>query len=287
MAGRYRIYGRLDSRQTVMLTTVLMAKRLDAELVEETALLSLSLAARSGQEHGPYLRTPEGFVLGDLHAILEWIEALVPEPPLLPARPVRRVCARLLEDWIEFWLPLWPRRSWGPLESLDAHLESAHFLLGAAPTRPDWSLAAWLETEVLVRPHARAYLERRAPRLASLGTDLLAASPEPVRDDVVPISLLGVLEGIARDFHVYLAANQAAIKDREDRVVLDLGMGQTAFPVRRECEARRVRIAAELEALEPSQRIAVRRLLEPVGAWHALTLPNVLESLDPEDPRDL
>jgi len=287
---RYTIYGDLADRDTVALTTILVAKSLSVEFVPESASLSLSLASRAGSVSGPYLRTPEGFVLSGLHATLDWIERMHPEPALMPTTPVRQTCARLLEDWIESWLPRWPRRSWTTLERIGAHLEAAGFLLGLEPSRPDWLLAAWLETEVLVHDHARAHLIRHAPRLNSLGHDLLeskAAGPIDPPDDVIPISLLGLLEEIAGDYHAYLVGNQRAMKDESDRVMLDLGLGRRALPVRRRCEERRVEIGRGLEALDPHQRHDVRRVLEPVGAWYALTLPSVLPEIDPGDPRSL
>ncbi len=290
---RYTIYGDLGARDTVALTTTLVAKGLGVEFVSETASLSLALASRAGSVSGPYLRTPEGFVLSDLHAMLDWIERVHPEPRLMPSAPVRRTCARLLEDWLELWLPLWPRRSWATLERVGTHLDVAGFLLGHSPCRPDWLLAAWLETEVLVHDHARAHLARCAPRLISLGNDLLESSaaepadPSDPLDDVIPISLLVLLEEIAGDYHAYLAGNHRALKDRLDRVVLDLGLGRRALPVRRRCEERRVEIGRELECLGRLERRDVRRVLEPVGAWHTLTLPSVLSEIDPTDPRSL
>ena len=290
---RYTVYGDLEDRDTVALSTILVAKGLRVEFVPETASLSLALESRAGGAPGPYLRTPEGFVLSDLHAILDWVERMHPEPWLLPppaTMPVRRSCARLLEDWIELWLPGWPRRSWTTLERIGTHLDFAGFLLGPEPSRPDWLLAAWLETEVLVHDHARAHLAREAPRLVSLGRDLLDSSsterPDPV-DDVIPISLLILLDEIAVDYHAYLVGNQRAQKDRSDRVILDLGLGRRALPVRRRCEERRVEIGRELAALHPHKRRDVRRVLEPVGAWHALTLPSVLSEIERSDPRSL
>jgi glutathione S-transferase len=293
---RYTVYGDLSARDTLALTTTLVAKGLRVEFVPQTASLSFALASRAGSLSGPYLRTPEGFVLSDLHAMLDWIERMHPEPRLLPVltmTPVRWVCARLLEDWIELWLPLWPRRSWTTLEGIGAHLEVAGFLLGSEPSRPDWLLAAWLETEVLVHEHARAHLAQCAPRLVSLGNDLLewssarpADRPE-ASDDVVPISLLVLLEEIATDYHAYLVGNQRALKDRTDRVMLDLGFGRRALPVRSRCEERRVEIGQELGGLGRLERQDIRRVLEPVGAWHALTLPSVLSETDPSDPRSL
>ena len=284
---RYTIYGDLSGRDTVALTTTLVAKGLAVELVSESASLSLALATRAGSVSGPYLRTPEGFVLADLHAMLDWIERMHPEPPLMPPTPVRRTCARVLEDWLELWLPRWPRRSWGTLERIGVHLDAAGFLLGVSPCRADWLLAAWLETEVLVHDHARAHLARTAPRLISLGDNLLESTPLEPADDVIPISLLLVLEEIALDYHVYLAGNQRALKDESDRVILDLGLGRRALPVRRRCEERRVEIGRELAALDHLERRDVQRVLEPVGAWHALTLPPVISELDPSDPRNL
>jgi glutathione S-transferase len=294
----YTIYGDLGSREVVALATVCVAKGLEIARVEETASLSLALAARAGRESGPYLRTPEGFVFAELHAMLDWIERLHPEPSLLPTPPVRRTCARLLEDWIELWLPRWPRRSWSTLEALAVHLDRAGFLLGVTPTRPDYLLAAWLETEVLVHEHARRRLARTAPRLVSLGSDLLdthrgasgverGGAKSAAREDVVPISLLAVLEEVAGDYHAYLEGNQIALKDGRDCVMLDLGLGRRVLPLRPECEVRRIEIGRELVALAPDERRDVRRILEPVGAWHSLTWPAALAPSDPADPRNL
>ncbi|MEM9173665.1 MAG: hypothetical protein AAGC67_00380 [Myxococcota bacterium] len=294
IGGRYTLYGDLARRDAAGLAAILVAKRVPIELVEESPSLALALAARAGRETGPYQRTPEGFVLADGFAIREWLERVHPAPALLPATPVRRTCARLLEDWIELWLPHWPRRSWATLERLGAHVEAAGFLLGRAPTRPDRLLAAWLETEVLVHPHARDHLAKHAPRLVRFGEDLLARSEtdgagDAAHDvgDVIPISLLGVLEEIAADYHAYLALNHRALKDREDEVRLDLGLGREALPVQAECEARRLVIGRELAALDRPLRRHLAGTLEPLGAWHVLTLPPVLEAHDPRDPRSL
>lgn len=294
--GRYTLYGDLARRDAAALAAILVAKRLPVDLVAETPSLSMALAARAGRDRGPYLRTPEGFVLADGFAIREWLERVHPDPGLLPRTPVRRTCARLLEDWLELWLPRWPRRSWGTLERLGAHVEAAGFLLGRAPTRPDRLLAAWLETEVLVHDHAREHLAKAAPRLVRFGDDMLATVPRTTEEldrgavdegDVIPISLLGVLGEIAMDYHAYLALNHQALKDREDEVLLDLGLGRRPLPVQAECERRRVAIGRELSAHDRDVRRRIAGMLEPVGAWHVLTLPPVLEDMDPSDPRSL
>ncbi len=286
---RYALYGDLAERDTAILATVLLVKGVPVDLVPENASLSLSLAARAGQDRGPYLRTPEGFVLAGRHGVLEWIERIYPAPTLLPTTPVRRTVARLVEDWIDLWLPHWPRRSWSTLERLAVHLDSAGFLLGARPIRADWLLAGWLETEVLCHDHARAHLSRHAPRLVSFGEDLLAESlsEREEGEDVIPISLLSVLEEIGIDYHGYLALNHQALKDQEVRVMIDLGLGKRPLPVQAECERRRIAVGRELAALDRDTRRRVAEMLEPLSAWHCLTLPPAMSGSDPSDPRSL
>lgn len=286
---RYTLYGDLTTRDAVVIATLLAAKGLAIEQVEETPSLSLALASRSGHEQGPYLHTPEGAVLADLRSILDWVDRSHPEPRLLPTAPVRRACALLLEDWVELWLPLWPGRSWATLERLESHLASSRFLMGPRPVRADWILAAWLETDVLVHPHARGHVEQNASRLARLAEDLLGlgACLPPQEDDAVPISLLAILEEIAGDYHTYLERNHRALEAGQTQLRLDLGDGRSSWPVRPECERRRVAIRRDLTRAERATRRLVAGVLEPVGAWRVLALPPVLEALDPADPRSL
>lgn len=287
MSG-YVLYGSLRERRTLALATVMHVKGLAVEPVEASASLGLSLAARAGVDEPPYLRTPEGFVLGEAHAVLEWLERAHPEPGLLPTTPVRRSVARLLEDWVDCWLVHWPRRGWATLDGLGAHLAKAGFLLGRRPVRADCLLAAWIEAEVRVHPEAEERLAREAPRLLELGDALLEpGAAEDEADDALPISLLAVIEALGRDYHAYLALNQRALKDGLDHVELDLGRGLERLPVDPACERRRVLVAQELAGLDRSVRRTVARMLEPLGAWHVLTLPPVLAVPDPSDPRSL
>ena len=78
-----------------------------------------------------------------------------------------------------------------------------------------------------------------------------------------------------------------ALKDHEDEVRIDLGLGRQPLPVQPECEARRTAIGRELSSLDRDVRRRIAGMLEPVGAWHALTLPPVLEEMDTSDPRSL
>ena len=96
-----------------------------------------------------------------------------------------------------------------------------------------------------------------------------------------------MLEEIASDYHAYLVENHRACKDGHDQVLLDLGLGRRAMPVRNVCEMRRVEVAREQTRWSPSQRRGIRQVLEPVGLWHAMTLPPVIAEIDPADPRNL
>ena len=266
--------------------------------MEASPALALSLATRTGATRGPYLRTPEGFLLAGQHALLEWLERAHPEVPTLPPAemPVRRICARLLEDWIMLWLPAWPGRSWHAVERMGAHRSRTPFLLGDSPCRADYLFAAWLEGSVLIHENARGHALRVAPRLLSLGNDLLDRTrgslgrgmrETATHDDVVPISLLGVLGALAGGYLRYLELNRKALEAGLSELRIDLGLGPQSWPARRVCEARRIAIAKELAALDPAARKRVRRVLEPVSAWNVFALPPAIAAVDPRDPRSL
>lgn len=283
----HAVYGDPAARDTIALVTALAAKGIDFERVDETPALALALAARAGRDEGPYLRTPEGFVLGELATILDYLERISPEPAWRPTSPVRRICARLLEDWIELWLPIWPERAPAVLAGLAAHLAESGFLLGPAPTRPDGSLAAWLAADALADPKLREYVGRSLPALLLFPASVRRAKPRADVDDAIPISLLPVVAELAKDHLAYLAVNREAIAEGEDRVEVDLGFGRSVLPVWPAFEARRAAIAEEVAALPAESRRAVRQMLDPLGAWRVWTRPGAIASLAAGDPRGL
>jgi len=284
---RHAVYGDLSERDSIALVTALAAKGIDYELVPQTPALSLSLAMRAGREDGPYLRTPEGFVIGELATTLDYLERIQPEPAWRPISPVRRICARLLEDWIELWLPIWPERSPAVLEGVAIHLRASGFLLGASPSRPDGSLAAWLEADALRDPAVQTHGAKFVPQLRDYARNVRRTAIRPIADDAIPISLLPLLTELAQDYHVYLKANREAIWEGDERVEVDLGFGRTVLPAWTRCEERRSAIAQELVGFRAEERRAVRQMLEPLGAWHVLTLPAVSSQLAAGDPRSL
>lgn len=282
---RYGVYGDRSEKGARALVAALSAKAIDFDFVDETASLALALASRSGCDRGPYLRTPEGFVLGDLHATLDYLDRIHPETPWRPRSPVRRIGARILEDWIELWLPVWPARARGVLEGLAKHLDATGFLMGAIPCRPDGSLAAWLQAEIFPDAELRTYLERHAPGILRYSERVATTSRIEEPDDALPLSLLAILAEIAADYFVYLAANRAAIDEGIDRVEIELELGRKTVPVWRHCEERRAELAREIEALPARDRRTARQMLEPLGAWRMLALPSVLGDFALDDPR--
>ena len=282
---RYAVYGDLSERDTIALVTALSVKGIVFEFVAETPALSMALSMRAGREHGPYLRTPEGFVLGDLSTTLDYLERLQPEPAWRPRTPVRRICARLLEDWIELWLPVWPARAREVLEALSKHLGATGFLLGRVPCRPDGSLAAWLEADVLSDPELREYLSRHAPTLQRYVAEVRSARLTPVADDAIPLSLVEILCEIATDYLTYLEENREALLAGGDHVEIDFGLGTKTVPTWRHCEERRAALGQELAALPRGERRLVRQMLDPLGLWRTLCLPAVVDPFELGDPR--
>ncbi len=85
------------------------------------------VVAVSGQELVPVLVTDDGEVVADSTAILEWLEAHFPDPPLLPGDPARRAEIRVFVDWFN---RVWKRApnaiaDDGPTDALAAEMRSA------------------------------------------------------------------------------------------------------------------------------------------------------------------
>ncbi|WP_036289125.1 maleylacetoacetate isomerase [Methylocystis sp. ATCC 49242] len=118
--------------------------------------------AKNPQGLVPALELDDGTVLTQSLAIIEYLEALAPNPPLIPANPIRAAKARAValmvacdihpltnlrvlnylqqeldqsRAAIEFW-----RRRWilkGGLEAIEQAIEPAPFCFGAEPTIAD------------------------------------------------------------------------------------------------------------------------------------------------------
>jgi glutathione S-transferase len=112
-----------------------------------------AIVALSGQELVPVAETPDGVVV-DSMAIVDWLEAAHPEPPLLPADPLGRARAAVFVAWFDrVWkvapnamdaelgapepdqarLDAWARELRGSLDVFEGLLAGGPFLLGDAP----------------------------------------------------------------------------------------------------------------------------------------------------------
>jgi glutathione S-transferase len=76
-------------------------KGLEAEWVDVDPDDRSAVVALSGQELVPVLELPDGGGLADSMAILAWLEAEHPEPPLWPADPARRAATDIALEWFD------------------------------------------------------------------------------------------------------------------------------------------------------------------------------------------
>ncbi len=125
-------------------------KSVETEWVDHAREDRSAIRALSGQELVPVLEAG-GRVIADSPAILAWIEATFPDPPLLPSDPARREEIAVFCDWFNRVWKLAPNRltdESDPPRGLQAELaRSAErferlltgrpFLFGDAPTLAD------------------------------------------------------------------------------------------------------------------------------------------------------
>lgn len=68
---------------------------------------------KTGAAVMPVLRTPEGEWINDTSRIIDYVEALEPEPSVHPATPVQRFASYLMEAWgDEWWVPVAMHTRW-------------------------------------------------------------------------------------------------------------------------------------------------------------------------------
>ena len=74
-------------------------KGLTASWIDVDPADRAEVVALSGQELVPVLQAPDGTIVTDSTAILEWLEEHAPGRPLYPADPARRAETRMAIDW--------------------------------------------------------------------------------------------------------------------------------------------------------------------------------------------
>ncbi len=151
-----RLYRARFSTNVERVALALAHKGLEVEWVDVDPSDRSEVVRVSGQELVPVLEH-DGGILSDSPAILEFLEATYPEPPLLPADPARRAEIRVFCDWFN---RVWKR----PPNEIEAEL-----------TKPSPDRAKVDELAALMR----AYLDLIEDMLAGgeylLGSDLTAA----------------------------------------------------------------------------------------------------------------
>jgi glutathione S-transferase len=101
--GHYTIWGGEHSLFTRKLQAMLNYLDLDYEFKLKTQDASQHMEARLGTHFIPGLETPEGWFIHDTTPIGLMLHAKHPDRPIMPATPVQRIAAHLLEDWADEW----------------------------------------------------------------------------------------------------------------------------------------------------------------------------------------
>jgi glutathione S-transferase len=101
--GRYVMWGGEHSLFTRKLQAMLNYLDLDYEFKLKTRDTGAHMEARLGTHFIPGLETPEGWFIHDTTPIGLMLNAKYSDRPILPATPVQRIAAHLLEDWADEW----------------------------------------------------------------------------------------------------------------------------------------------------------------------------------------
>ena len=126
----YQLYGQRPSFYTRKVAAMLQAMRLPHEDLLKTADRAPEIeAAVNGYRKFPVLRTPEDEWLKDSTDIGLWLNDNHPDAAILPADPVMRVLALMLDDWIDEWL-LRPTLYWRVTEPQTRRWVARHAVAG-------------------------------------------------------------------------------------------------------------------------------------------------------------
>jgi glutathione S-transferase len=99
-----RVYGSRISYYTGKLEAYLRYKELPFEFVSASPRVLRRLRRETGADQMPAVELPDGRLLTDTTPMIEWFEALHPEPAVIPRDPLQGFVSRLVEDYAEEWL---------------------------------------------------------------------------------------------------------------------------------------------------------------------------------------
>jgi glutathione S-transferase len=101
--GTYILWGGEHSYFTRKLQAMLNYLRLSYEFKLKSAESGPAMESRLGTHFIPGLETPEGWFIHDTTPIGLMLHAKYTDRPIIPASPVQRIAAYLLEDWADEW----------------------------------------------------------------------------------------------------------------------------------------------------------------------------------------
>ena len=102
-SGHYILWGGEHSLFTRKLEAMLNYLDVDYKFCLKTETNRAEVEGRLGTHFIPGLQTPEGWFIHDTTPIGLMLNAKYPERPIMPATPVQRIAAHLLEDWADEW----------------------------------------------------------------------------------------------------------------------------------------------------------------------------------------
>jgi glutathione S-transferase len=145
-----RVYGSIISYYTGKLEGYLRYKEIPYELVAAGPRVMQRLYREVGANQMPAVELPDGRLMTDTTPMIEWFEALHPEPPVIPRDPLQGFASRLLEDYAEEWLwrPAMHYRWSYRKDALHLSRKIVEELLGEVPL-PAFVKRAWIRRRQL------------------------------------------------------------------------------------------------------------------------------------------
>ena len=117
-----KLYGAPLSNYYNMVKCALLEKNIPFEAVMAPPSQDDAYLAKSKMGKIPCIETDKGF-LAETHAILDYLEDVQPQPPLLPADPFARAKVRELVQSLELYIELVARRGFGALRGMEVPAE--------------------------------------------------------------------------------------------------------------------------------------------------------------------
>ncbi len=106
MAAPYRVYGMDASFFTRKVLAFFAYKDIPTTYLKKTVAIKDEIEEKSGTHLMPVVQTPEGTWLKDSTHIAFEMDRRFPETRLLPDMPLARTITRIIEDYIDEWLPI-------------------------------------------------------------------------------------------------------------------------------------------------------------------------------------